>query len=228
MDIFSHRADHRQTVSQRRREPALACSGQTPLLTGYTGALIPWSTADVCLDDRRHKRSYAAWCTATRPPPRYQLLPRWPPDEEWPRSTVSEQTPCDVPGGAGWDIESLPATVRRELDGTGRNGVSGTCPRLAWRNRRCRTPPQVAVGRRRPRRRTGWRQHRRSSVSPRRANSMRFTWVPIGPQKRRFNCVGSAGPRFRCGFAGPDRRACRVRGPPWHAISSRESFRSRS
>lgn len=42
-----------------------------------------------------------------------------PPDEEWPRSTVSEQTLRDVLGGAGWDIESLePATVRRELDGT--------------------------------------------------------------------------------------------------------------
>ncbi|CKQ83957.1 transferase [Mycobacterium tuberculosis XTB13-143] len=98
--------------------------GDATKLTGYTGAFDTVIDCGMfhCLDDDG-KRSYAASVhRATRPGATLLLScfsNAMPPDEEWPRSTVSEQTLRDVLGGAGWDIESLePATVRRELDGT--------------------------------------------------------------------------------------------------------------
>jgi SAM-dependent methyltransferase len=74
-----------------------------------------------CLDDDG-RRSYAAAAHRATRPGATLLLSCFsdanPPDEEWPRPAVSEQTLRDVLGGAGWDIESLePATVRREMDG---------------------------------------------------------------------------------------------------------------
>lgn len=98
--------------------------GDATKLTGYTGAFDTVIDCGMfhCLDDDG-KRSYAASVhRATRPGATLLLScfsNAMPPDEEWPRSTVSEQALRDVLGGAGWDIESLePATVRRELDGT--------------------------------------------------------------------------------------------------------------
>src|SRR5882757_8724973 len=74
-----------------------------------------------CLDDDG-KRAYAAAVHRATRPGATLLLSCFsdaiPPDEKWPRPSVSEATLRDVLGGAGWDIESLePATVRRELDG---------------------------------------------------------------------------------------------------------------
>ncbi|BBX73949.1 class I SAM-dependent methyltransferase [Mycobacterium shinjukuense] len=74
-----------------------------------------------CLDDDG-KRSYAAAVHRATRPGATLLLSCFsdanPPDEQWPRPAVSEQTLREVLGGAGWDIASLqPVTVRRELDG---------------------------------------------------------------------------------------------------------------
>jgi hypothetical protein len=75
-----------------------------------------------CLDDDG-KRSYAAAVHRATRPGATLLLSCFsdaiPPDADWPRPAVSEQTLRDVLGGAGWAIVSLePVTVRRELDGT--------------------------------------------------------------------------------------------------------------
>src|SRR6516225_2265238 len=92
-------------------------------LEGYTDAFdtIVDSGMFHCLDDDG-KRSYAeAAHRATRPGATLLLScfsDANPPNDEFPRPAVSEQTLRDVFGGAGWDIESLePATVRREVDG---------------------------------------------------------------------------------------------------------------
>jgi hypothetical protein len=86
-----------------------------PPFAGWVQRHVP------CLDDEG-KRSYAAAAHRGTRPGGALLLSCFsdanPPDEEWPRPAVSEQTLRDVLGGAGWEIESLePATVRREIDG---------------------------------------------------------------------------------------------------------------
>jgi SAM-dependent methyltransferase len=92
-------------------------------LEGYTDAFdtIVDSGMFHCLDDDG-KRSYAAAAHRATRSGATLLISCFsdanPPDEEWPRPAVSEQTLRDVLGGAGWDIESVePATMRREFDG---------------------------------------------------------------------------------------------------------------
>jgi len=93
-------------------------------LDGYTGAFDTVIDSGMfhCLDDEG-KRSYAAAVHRATRPGATLLLSCFsdanPPNEDWPRPSVSEQTLREVLGGAGWDITSLgPVTVRRELDGT--------------------------------------------------------------------------------------------------------------
>ncbi|MCV7196745.1 class I SAM-dependent methyltransferase [Mycobacterium angelicum] len=93
-------------------------------LDGYTGAFDTVIDSGMfhCLDDDG-KRSYAAALHRATKPGANLLLSCFsdanPPDEEWPRPSVSEPTLREVFGGAGWDITSLePVTVRREVDGT--------------------------------------------------------------------------------------------------------------
>ncbi|WP_156688180.1 class I SAM-dependent methyltransferase [Mycobacterium sp. Marseille-P9652] len=92
-------------------------------LEGYNGAFdtVVDSGMFHCLDDDG-KRSYAAAAHRATRPGATLLMSCFsdanPPDDEWPRPAVSEQTLRDVLGGAGWEIESLePATWRREADG---------------------------------------------------------------------------------------------------------------
>src|ERR1700741_664739 len=92
-------------------------------LEGYTDAFDTIVDSGIfhCLDDEG-KRSYAAAAHRATKPGATLLLSCFsdanPPDEEWPRPAVSEQTLRDVLGGASWGIESRkPATVRREIDG---------------------------------------------------------------------------------------------------------------
>jgi SAM-dependent methyltransferase len=92
-------------------------------LEGYTDAFdtVVDSGMFHCLDDDA-KRSYAAAAHRATRPGATLLISCFsdanPPNEEWPRPAVSEQTLRDVLGGAGWDIESLePASSRREIDG---------------------------------------------------------------------------------------------------------------
>jgi SAM-dependent methyltransferase len=92
-------------------------------LEGYTDAFdtVVDSGMFHCLADDA-KRSYAAAAHRATKPGATLLLSCFsdanPPDEEWPRPAVSEQTLRDVLGGAGWNIESLePTTWRREIDG---------------------------------------------------------------------------------------------------------------
>jgi SAM-dependent methyltransferase len=92
-------------------------------LEGYTDAFdtVVDSGMFHCLDDDG-KRSYAAAAHRATRPGATLLISCFsdanPPNEEWPRPAVSEQTLRDVLGGAGWDIESLePASSRREIDG---------------------------------------------------------------------------------------------------------------
>lgn len=93
-------------------------------LDGSTGAFDTVIDSGMfhCLDDDG-KRSYAAAVHRASRPGATLLLSCFsdahPPNEEWPRPSVSEQTLREVFGGAGWDITSLePVTVRREMDGT--------------------------------------------------------------------------------------------------------------
>lgn len=93
-------------------------------LEGYTGAFDTVIDSGMfhCLDDDG-KCSYAAAVHRATRPGATLLLSCFsdanPPNEEWPRPSVSEQTLREVFGGAGWEITSLePVTVRRELDGT--------------------------------------------------------------------------------------------------------------
>ncbi|ETW25077.1 transferase [Mycobacterium gastri 'Wayne'] len=93
-------------------------------LDGYTDAFDTVIDSGMfhCLDDDC-KRSYAAAVHRASRPGATLLISCFsdanPPNEQWPRPAVSEQTLRDVLGGAGWDVESLePATVRREMDGT--------------------------------------------------------------------------------------------------------------
>ena len=92
-------------------------------LEGYTDAFdtVVDSGMFHCLDDDG-KRSYAAAAHRATRPGATLLISCFsdanPPNEEWPRPAVSEQTLRDVLGGAGWDIESLEsASWRREIDG---------------------------------------------------------------------------------------------------------------
>jgi SAM-dependent methyltransferase len=92
-------------------------------LEGYTDAFdtVVDSGMFHCLDDDA-KRSYAAAAHRATRPGATLLISCFsdanPPNEEWPRPAVSEQTLRDVLGGAGWDIESLePVSWRREIDG---------------------------------------------------------------------------------------------------------------
>ncbi len=92
-------------------------------LDGYTAAFDTVIDSGMfhCLNDDGKRRYAAAVHRATRPGATLLLScfsDANPPDDEWPRPSVSEQTLRDVLGGAGWGITSLePATVRRELDG---------------------------------------------------------------------------------------------------------------
>jgi cyclopropane fatty-acyl-phospholipid synthase-like methyltransferase len=93
-------------------------------LDGYTDTFdtVVDSGMFHCLDDDG-KRSYAAAVHRASRPGATLLLSCFsdanPPNEEFPRPAVSEQTLRDVFGGAGWDIDSVaPTTVRREQDGT--------------------------------------------------------------------------------------------------------------
>ncbi len=93
-------------------------------LEGYTDAFDTVIDSGMfhCLDDDG-KRSYAAAVHRATRPGATLLISCFsdanPPNEEWPRPAVSEQTLRDVLGGAGWDIESLePATIGRDVDGT--------------------------------------------------------------------------------------------------------------
>jgi SAM-dependent methyltransferase len=92
-------------------------------LEGYTGAFdtIVDSGMFHCLDDDG-KRSYAAAAHRATRPGATLLISCFsdanPPDDDWPRPALSEQTLRDVLGGTGWDIESLePATMRRQIEG---------------------------------------------------------------------------------------------------------------
>jgi SAM-dependent methyltransferase len=92
-------------------------------LDGYTAAFdtVVDSGMFHCLDDDG-KRSYAAAAHRATKPGATLLISCFsdanPPNDDWPRPAVSEQTLRDVLGGAGWDIQSLePTTWRREVDG---------------------------------------------------------------------------------------------------------------
>lgn len=115
------------TAEQRAREAGVEVTfavSDSTTLDGYTAAFDSVIDSGMfhCLDDDG-KRAYAAAVHRATRPGATLLMSCFsdaiPPDEEWPRPSVPEQTLRDVLGDAGWDIVSLePVRVRREMNGT--------------------------------------------------------------------------------------------------------------
>ncbi|MCV6976952.1 class I SAM-dependent methyltransferase [Mycobacterium bourgelatii] len=114
------------TAEQRAKEAGVEVTfavADSTKLDGYTDAFDTVIDSGMfhCLDDDG-KRSYAAAVHRATRAGATLLMSCFsdaiPPDEEWPRPSVPEQTLRDVLDGAGWEIVLLePVRVTRELDG---------------------------------------------------------------------------------------------------------------
>jgi SAM-dependent methyltransferase len=115
------------TAERRAKDAAVSvkfATGDSTKLDGYTDAFdtVVDSGMFHCLDDVGKRRYATAVHRATRDGATLLLScfsDANSAEAEWPLPVVTEQTPQDVLGAAGWDIVSLePSTVRGEEDGT--------------------------------------------------------------------------------------------------------------